>query len=264
MTPIRTIVRGPAAALLLASLATAASAADRDIQFRSVDLGSGIAEVHNFGAGPINLSGWQFCTHDFDQQRRYSSGTGLDGVSLAPGTSLFVHFNNAAPADPSAINISTIGGNFATPLNSAAYALEIFTPGPDGSLNFGSTTDMNDHLQWAINPASVGSASARSVQSAAAGLWTASGDYITVTAGTGLILLTDETGGELHGPANYVLDPAPDCPPDLNGDGIVDNGDIGAFVALFLAGDLAADFNGDGILDNGDIGAFVGAFLAGC
>jgi len=54
------------------------------------------------------------------------------------------------------------------------------------------------------------------------------------------------------------------CPPDLNGDGIVDNGDIGAFVAAFLGGNLAADFNGDGILDNGDIGAFVAAFLAGC
>jgi len=35
-------------------------------------------------------------------------------------------------------------------------------------------------------------------------------------------------------------------------------------VALFLAGDLTADINGDGILDNGDIGDFVLAFLAGC
>jgi hypothetical protein len=57
--------------------------------------------------------------------------------------------------------------------------------------------------------------------------------------------------------------PAP-CLADTNGDGILDNGDIGTFVALFLAGDLAADFNADGILDNGDIGAFVVAFLAGC
>ena len=54
------------------------------------------------------------------------------------------------------------------------------------------------------------------------------------------------------------------CPIDLNGDGIVDNGDINTFVGLFLGGDLAADFNDDGILDNGDIGAFVQAFLAGC
>ncbi|MFT5424345.1 MAG: hypothetical protein ACI89L_002140 [Phycisphaerales bacterium] len=54
------------------------------------------------------------------------------------------------------------------------------------------------------------------------------------------------------------------CPPDLNGDGVVDNGDIGAFVAAFLAGNLAAEFNDDGILDNGDISTFITAFLAGC
>ena len=51
---------------------------------------------------------------------------------------------------------------------------------------------------------------------------------------------------------------------DLNADGVLDNGDIGIFVSLFLAGDPAADFNIDGVLDNGDIGAFVSAFLAGC
>ncbi|MFG0307351.1 MAG: GC-type dockerin domain-anchored protein [Phycisphaerales bacterium JB040] len=57
---------------------------------------------------------------------------------------------------------------------------------------------------------------------------------------------------------------APPCQADVNNDGVLDNGDIGAFVTLFLAGDMAADFTNDGILDNGDIGAFVGAFLAGC
>jgi len=54
------------------------------------------------------------------------------------------------------------------------------------------------------------------------------------------------------------------CAADVNADGVLDNGDIGAFVQLFLASDLAADFNNDGILDNGDIGAFVAAFLTGC
>ncbi|MFT5423077.1 MAG: hypothetical protein ACI89L_000850 [Phycisphaerales bacterium] len=66
---------------------------------------------------------------------------------------------------------------------------------------------------------------------------------------------------------NLMTDAAtctPPCIADLNGDGILDNGDIGTFVTLFLAGDLAADMNGDGILDNGDIGTFVAAFLAGC
>jgi len=51
-------------------------------------------------------------------------------------------------------------------------------------------------------------------------------------------------------------------PIDFNGDGIIDNGDIGAFVGLFLTGDLSGDINGDGVLDNGDIGAFVELFLA--
>ena len=64
---------------------------------------------------------------------------------------------------------------------------------------------------------------------------------------------------------NILLsDGSVDCAPDVNGDGIVDNGDIGVFVQLFLAQDAAADFNADGIIDNGDIGAFVAAFLAGC
>ncbi|MFG0306912.1 MAG: GC-type dockerin domain-anchored protein [Phycisphaerales bacterium JB040] len=49
---------------------------------------------------------------------------------------------------------------------------------------------------------------------------------------------------------------------DFAADGILDNGDIGAFVSAFLAGNIAADINGDGILDNGDIGAFVALFLA--
>ena len=54
------------------------------------------------------------------------------------------------------------------------------------------------------------------------------------------------------------------CPADLNADGVVDNGDIGAFINLFLGNNPVADFNGDGILDNGDISAFIAAFLAGC
>lgn len=54
------------------------------------------------------------------------------------------------------------------------------------------------------------------------------------------------------------------CAADLNDDGILDNGDISSFVALFLAGDPKADLNGDGIVDNGDISMFVAFFLAGC
>jgi|GEM_PF-2965206 len=63
---------------------------------------------------------------------------------------------------------------------------------------------------------------------------------------------------------NGIVTPFNPCPIDVNGDGVLDLGDIQAFVALFLAGDIAADFNPDGVLDNGDIFAFVSAFLAGC
>ena len=54
------------------------------------------------------------------------------------------------------------------------------------------------------------------------------------------------------------------CAADVNGDGVLDLGDIQAFVALFIGGDLGADFNPDGVLDNGDIQAFVTAFLEAC
>jgi hypothetical protein len=49
---------------------------------------------------------------------------------------------------------------------------------------------------------------------------------------------------------------------DYNGDGILDNGDIGGFISAFLAQSASADLNGDGVVDNGDIGAFVALFLA--
>ena len=65
--------------------------------------------------------------------------------------------------------------------------------------------------------------------------------------------------------SDLVLDNVPPpCIADLNGDGILDNGDIQTFLAFFLGGDIRADLNGDGILDNGDIQTFLTAFLAGC
>ncbi|MFT5422928.1 MAG: hypothetical protein ACI89L_000697 [Phycisphaerales bacterium] len=54
------------------------------------------------------------------------------------------------------------------------------------------------------------------------------------------------------------------CPADVNRDGIIDNGDIGAWVTLYLDGSLRADFNNDGVVDNGDIGEFITQFHDGC
>ncbi|MFG0307459.1 MAG: sulfatase-like hydrolase/transferase [Phycisphaerales bacterium JB040] len=52
-------------------------------------------------------------------------------------------------------------------------------------------------------------------------------------------------------------------PADLNRDGVLNSGDIDAFVTLFLEGDPSTDFTGDGVLDTTDINGFVEAFLAG-
>ncbi len=56
----------------------------------------------------------------------------------------------------------------------------------------------------------------------------------------------------------------PTCPPDLNGDGVVDADDFFLFLSLFAAGDPIADFNNDGVIDADDFFAFLSAFAAGC
>ncbi|MFG0305960.1 MAG: GC-type dockerin domain-anchored protein [Phycisphaerales bacterium JB040] len=50
---------------------------------------------------------------------------------------------------------------------------------------------------------------------------------------------------------------------DMNLDGVVDSGDIAAFLDRFLASEPSADVNQDGVVDLGDITAFVGLFLSG-
>ncbi|MFG0306428.1 MAG: M12 family metallo-peptidase [Phycisphaerales bacterium JB040] len=91
-------------------------------------------------------------------------------------------------------------------------------------------------------------------------------EYFDNDGDAGLTLSYSALGSPktLAGPELKSVPNPEDCPADITGDGILDNGDIGAFVSAFLAGDPATDFTGDGILDNGDIGAFVVAFLAGC
>ncbi|MFG0306082.1 MAG: laminin B domain-containing protein [Phycisphaerales bacterium JB040] len=85
-----------------------------------------------------------------------------------------------------------------------------------------------------------------------------------VLADVSALLIRGEfrVGADAAGLDNVVL--GTPCPAELTGDGVLDLGDVQAFVALFLDEDPAADFNPDGVLDNGDISAFVAAFLAGC
>ncbi len=53
-------------------------------------------------------------------------------------------------------------------------------------------------------------------------------------------------------------------PADLNGDGVLDLGDVNAFVAGFSSGDPAADLDGSGVFDLADVQLFVDAFVSGC
>ncbi len=62
----------------------------------------------------------------------------------------------------------------------------------------------------------------------------------------------------------YAAEGVPDCPPDLNGDGVVDADDFFLFLQFFADGDPRADFNNDGVIDADDFFAFLTAFAAGC
>ena len=61
-----------------------------------------------------------------------------------------------------------------------------------------------------------------------------------------------------------MVSSGPTCPPDLNGDGVVDADDFFLFLQLFAAGDMRADFNNDGVIDADDFFVFLNAFAAGC
>jgi len=61
-----------------------------------------------------------------------------------------------------------------------------------------------------------------------------------------------------------VLDPAPPCRVDLDGDGVPTIFDFLAFQTLFDAGDLRADFDGDGLLTIFDFLRYLDEFDDGC
>lgn len=58
--------------------------------------------------------------------------------------------------------------------------------------------------------------------------------------------------------------PDADCPPDFNGDGVLNSIDFVAFLNVFVASDPSADINHDGSVDSQDFTVFLNAFVAGC
>jgi hypothetical protein len=248
--------------IALAAAATLASADERDIQIASVAPQDAVIELRNFGIDPIALDGWRFCTQSTTQVLRYTSSSGLNGISLDPGESLFIHQNNDAPADPDRINASDIGGVFAT-MDLEAYAISFYFP-IDGSLSFGNPANMADHVQFSRMGLNNFTADERTDEAVAAGLWTALTDWVAIENDSELVELTDLSNGRLHGSDDYgVIGPVV-CAADFTGDGALDIFDVFAFLDAFNASDPAADFTGDGSFDIFDVFGFLDAFNAGC
>lgn len=243
--------------LLLSSLAIAiaafsigsASAAERDVQFTSIDFTTEIIELHNFGSADQLLTGWRFCSHsDDDGEFRYTSPSGLNDVTIEAGTSLFIHVGNNGPQDSDNLDISQLGGAFASTLDQDAYSVNLYWPN-GGSLSFGTAADMVDHLQWNINGDDSNSADARSTVAEMAGLWTDDIDWISTTASTSRIELNDPNGGLLHGPSDYnVIEPSL---ADFTGDGNVNADDLAQWELSYNVDDVA-DANGNGLSDGED------------
>ncbi|MEM9065399.1 MAG: GC-type dockerin domain-anchored protein [Planctomycetota bacterium] len=266
---------------------------ERSVQIRSIDFENGLIELFNFASVGVDLSGWRFCTHDFDQNLRYTSPAGLNGVTIPTGESFVIHFNNDADiSDPLAINRSALGA-FAEPLDQDAYGMQLFFPGSSGSVSFGNSTLIADHLQWNLDGAGVGQSETRTAQAVSEGLWTSNGDFISTENDSILIDLIDLSGDEAGGPSEYAVSaPVVECIPDvtttgatLEGqpgfgvpDGAADLDDLGFFLGLWLVGDLQTDFTTtgatlegqpgfgvpDGAVDLDDLGFFVNLWLLGC
>lgn len=64
--------------------------------------------------------------------------------------------------------------------------------------------------------------------------------------------------------ASAQVELAPVCIADVSGDGLVDWADVVAFLAEFERGEDAADLDHDGGITGGDLGAFFGAYEGGC
>ena len=182
-------------------LASVSTAAPRDIQFKSVDFIDNVIELHNFGSATEALDGFRTCSHDEDQIRRYSTPASFNGLSLMPGESLFIHFNNDAASFMDGMQRIDIAGrgNFAEPLDRGPYAIQIYFP----PVAFGNGNTIADHVQWSIGGTDDLSADERSDEAMNGGVWTDQSLWVSTTSESVSIQLLDEMGGVLHGPENY-------------------------------------------------------------
>ena len=237
---------------------------ERGVQIVRVNFADGTIEISNTTDETIALDGWRLCSHDFNESRRYTSSSGLNGFSLDPGQSLTVFTNNDKPASfPSGVDASDLGGAVAGPLDQDAFGMQVFYPGDDGTVRFGDSSDIVDHIQWNVDGRDMGTSEQRTGQAVSEGLWTAAGEFIVTQTDSVEIELTSAIGELLHGPANYTAT-NPVCRADMDMDGSLTIFDFLAFQNKFDGGEVSADIDMDGALTIFDFLAFQNLFDAGC
>lgn len=239
-----------------------ASAAPRDVKFASFDIENAVVEMTNFGAGTEDLSGWRFCSNNTSVVLRYSGSAGFNGVSLAPGESIFVHINNDAPGTPDAINYSSLGGSVA-PVEREAYAFAIYFPAANGSVSFGNGNLIADFIQFSFNGFDNTTANIRTDEAVNGGVWSSLTDWIPVTNFSSSIDLIDLDATNNDSGDFQVNEP---CLADLAAPfGSLNFFDVAAYIGLFNAGDPAADLAAPfGLVNFFDISEFIAQFNAGC
>ena len=248
------------AMIAAACLSSAAAAAVRDIQMVNVDFTTQVIEVRNLGAAAESLNGFRFCSSNASVTARYTSASGLNGRTLQPGESLFVHFNNdAAPGATDAVDISALGGSTALPLSPAPYGVGLYWTTP-----FTTGANLADYIQWTDRPnlADPGNLSAdlRATPAVAGGTWNATNAWVMTQSDSLRITLDDLTGAELHSPADYTVENPSTAPsPDINNDGVVDGTDLLILLNEF-GGPGSADLNNDGTVDGTDLLILLNAF----
>ena len=189
---------------IFALSASIATAAPRDVQIVEVDFTTQVIELFNFGSSTEDLSGWQFCSHDTAFIRRYTTPSGLNGVSIGPGQSIFVHLLSDAGGQPG--HIDRPPGDWADPMTPSAHGLEIyFTP-----VIFGNGNTIADHVQWSIDGIDNMVADERSDEAVVGGVWTDETEWVVTQADSTSIMLIEAANGlVLHGPWDYTQVPEP-------------------------------------------------------
>jgi len=246
---------------LVAATASMSHAGERDLQFINIHTQDQVLMLQNTGIETLDLDGWRFCTHNTTQTLRYSSSSGLNGVSVDPGQSISIHLNNDAQVgNPNQLNASDLG-NFAG-FEIEAFGLSLYFPNAQGNTPFSDGNFIADHIQWSFGGVDNTSADERSDEAEDGGVWVDQSEWISTRYDTVLIELIDQTFSELHSPADY--NSFHSCRADMNGDGQLNFFDVSAFLTAFAAMDPAADFNSSDNFNFFDVSEFLSMFAAGC